>query len=248
MNIFFGFNEIAKADFPLMKIAQSYDLNSLTLDKLDSPLAKDVSSNEAGKEKPEIKETRELTEEEKSELKTKLGWTDKQLAKCTIDDDGVIHYRTDREDLEGKTSETGVPYERKRVTINGIEIDGVFPVFNSRFDVQLPEDLEKSSNAKQFKECNRQLKEAIENNPELRSQFDEEQLQDIADGDTPRGYVWHHNEEKGKMQLVKTEDHDRTQGGAAHTGGRALWAGCYGNSDVSDSTTSDTQGANQEVE
>ena len=248
MNAFFNVSEIAKNDSPLKKISQSFDAKSLSTADLDRSLAKEISSDEAGKEKKETKETRELTDDEKYYLKDKLGWTDKQISKCTIDADGVIHYRTDREDMEGKTGDNGVPYERKRITIDGVEIEGVFPVFNSTFDVQLPEELEKASNARQFKECNQQLKEAVNNNPELRSQFDEEQLQDIEDGDTPSGYVWHHNEEEGKMQLVKTEDHDRTQGGAAHTGGKALWGGSYGNSDVSNSTVSDATDVNQEVD
>ena len=42
-------------------------------------------------------------------------------------------------------------------------------------------------------------------------------------GKTPKGYQWHHNEEQGKMQLVKIEDHDKRRGGAAHTGGNVLW-------------------------
>jgi hypothetical protein len=52
-------------------------------------------------------------------------------------------------------------------------------------------------------------------------QFTEEQLEQIMNGDTPDGYTWHHNEETGKMQLVKSETHART----GHTGGRAIWGG-----------------------
>lgn len=177
----------------------------------------------------DVKPTRELTEEEKTMLQEKLGWTDKQISKCTIDEDGVIHYRTDREDMEGKTGENGITYERKTVDIHGVKVQGVFPVFESVCDVQLPEDLEKASNARQFRECNKQLKENVANEPELQATFTEEQIEEIEDGDTPSGYVWHHNEELGKMQLVKVEDHDRTQGGAAHTGGKALWGGSYSN-------------------
>lgn len=198
----------------------------------------------------DVKPTRELTDDEKNELQNTLGWTDKQIAKCTIDEDGVIHYKTDREDMEGKTGENGVLYERKTVDIHGIKVQGVFPVFESTCDVQLPENLEKASNARQFKECNKQLKENIANNPELRESFTEEQLEEIEDGDTPSGYVWHHNEETGKMQLVKVEDHDRTQGGAAHTGGKALWGGSYSNYDPTRSEAETTQCAvlNQEAE
>lgn len=199
----------------------------------------------------DVKPTRELTEDEKTMLQETLGWTDKQISKCTIDEDGVIHYKTDREDMEGKTGENGITYERKTVDIHGIKVQGVFPVFESVCDVQLPEDLEKASNARQFRECNNQLKENIANDPELRASFTEEQLEEIEDGDTPSGYVWHHNEETGKMQLVKVEDHDRTQGGAAHTGGKALWGGSYSNHETSTTTEPDatqTSVSNKEVE
>lgn len=165
--------------------------------------------------------TRELTDEEKQKLKEKLGWPDERFKKCTIDENGVIHYKTDRCDLEGKTSENGVPYERRTIEINGVKIEGVFPKFESAFDTNLdPENYKSKAYAK---ECNAKLKEAIQNDPELRSKFTPEQLKDIEEGRTPRGYVWHHNEEPGKMQLVKREDHDRAIGGAAHTGGSSLW-------------------------
>lgn len=169
----------------------------------------------------DVKPTRELTEDEKQRLKDVLGWNDNQIDKCSIDEDGVIHYRTDRCDLEGKTSENGVPYERKQIVINGITIEGVFPKFDSTYTTELPPDKLKSNTY--AKECNEQLKEAVQNDPELRSKFTDEQLNDIKNNRTPTGYVWHHNETPGKMELVKRSDHDRAIGGAAHTGGSALW-------------------------
>lgn len=227
------------SDSPLGKLLENFS-ETLTV-KYDSSLAKETD-NENAVDGSETKEMCKLTDKEKQKLKDTLGWSDKQIAKCTIDENGVIHYRTDREDLEGKNSENGVPYERKTVEINGIKVEGVFPVFSSEFDVQLPADLLKASNPKQFSECNRQLKEAVEKKPELAKEFADEQLEDIENGDTPEGYTWHHNEETGKMQLVKTEDHDRTQGGAAHTGGKALWGGKYDGADNTESgdTTQDS--------
>ena len=50
----------------------------------------------------------------------------------------------------------------------------VAPRFESAYDAQLPEDKLKSTDREQFKECNAQLKEAVENDPELREKFDEE--------------------------------------------------------------------------
>ena len=158
------------------------------------------------------------------EDKNKLGWSEEKIEKkCSIGENGIIQYKTDCQHLEGKCSENGIPYERKIVEINGVKIEGVFPVFHSVFDTELPKELYQSSSGKQFNECNNKLKEAIGSNEKLRQQFTKEQLQDIKNGDTPRGYTWHHNENPGKMQLVKTKDHDRTIGGAAHTGGNSLW-------------------------
>ena len=172
-------------------------------------------------ERESVDKARELTDEEKQWLRDVLGWNDNQISKCRIDENGTIHYRTDRCDLEGKTSENGVPYERKQIVINGIAIEGVFPIFDSVYTTDLPPDKFKSNTY--AKDCNAKLKEAVQNNPELRSEFTDEQLNDIANNRTPTGYVWHHNETPGRMELVKRCDHDRTIGGAAHTGGSALW-------------------------
>ena len=118
--------------------------------------------------------------------------------------------------------ETGVPYvEKEVVTDTGEKVKGVFPQFDSKIDVQLPEDMEQAPDRTQFAECNKQLAERVAKDPELRSQFTEDQLADIEDGYTPEGYTWHHNEEKGKMQLVDSDIHSQTR----HTGGRNIWGG-----------------------
>lgn len=218
--------EIKSADEVLAKIqadiSEEYSFNEKETQETSRTDVQEKEEAES-KDSPEYNEdgTRELTDEEKQELKNKLGWSDDKLKKCTIDENGVIHYKTDRCDLEGKTSENGVPYERRTIEINGVKIEGVFPKFESAFDTQL--DSNNYESKTYAKECNIKLKEAIENDPELRSKFTLKQIKDIEEGRTPAGYVWHHNEEPGKMQLVKREDHDRAIGGAAHTGGNSLW-------------------------
>ena len=107
----------------------------------------------------------------------------------------------------------------------GEDVEVVVPKFESKFDAQLPEDLEKASDKEQVKECNKQLKEAVENDPDLKEQFTDEQLEQIMDGETPDGYTWHHDAEKGKMQLVDSETHAKT----GHTGGRVIWGGGQSN-------------------
>lgn len=126
------------------------------------------------------------------------------------------------EDLEGQEHpETGVPFERKQVEVDGKQYEVVVPEFESSFDAQLPENMFEATDREQFKECNSQLKNEVANNKDLREQFDDEQLEQIENGDTPDGYTWHHDAEAGKMQLVDTEIHQKT----GHTGGRSIWGG-----------------------
>ena len=125
-------------------------------------------------------------------------------------------------DLAGKTHpETGVPFEERTVTLGGKESKVVVPKFESNFDAQLPDDMLRVTDDKQFRECNEQLKEALSKNPELKSKFSDKQLTQIKDGVTPDGFTWHHDAETGRLQLVDTVIHNKTN----HTGGRAIWGG-----------------------
>ena len=162
-----------------------------------------------------------------NEAKLKEGGYDpdkKVEKKDTVNDEKISYeIHTRNESLEGDRHPiTGVPFERKTVEdSDGNEVTGVFPEFDFDFDAQLPEDLYEASDKEQFAECNRQLKEAVEKDPELAKRFTPEQLEQIKNGDTPDGYTWHHNEEKGKMQLVDSDIHAKT----GHTGGKTIWGG-----------------------
>ena len=135
---------------------------------------------------------------------------------------GIERLKCLNEDLAGDVHpKTGVAFERKVVDLGDKKVEGVFPIFDSDFDVQLPKELLTESDAKQFKECNRQLKDELKNNPSLQEKFTNEQIEQIMDGETPDGKVWHHNEEVGKMQLVDFDTHDKT----AHRGGKSIWGG-----------------------
>lgn len=131
--------------------------------------------------------------------------------------------KTINDDYAGQMHpETGVPYVEKIVeTDTGEKVKGVFPQLESTFDVQLPDDLLNATDGKQFKECNQQLKEKCDNDPEYKNQFNERQRENIDDGNTPYGFTWHHNEELGKMQLVDYDTHANTR----HTGGKCIWGG-----------------------
>lgn len=129
---------------------------------------------------------------------------------------------TRNEKLEDKKhSETGVPFEKKEINIDGETVEGVFPNFDEVTSVELTEDMYKSKDSEQFKYCNTELKKQIENNPELKVKFTDEQIEQIEAGRTPKGYTWHHSEEVGKMELVDTGIHAKT----GHTGGKVIWGG-----------------------
>lgn len=127
------------------------------------------------------------------------------------------------ENLEGKKHiETGVEFERNIVELpDGHELEGVFPKFDTPFEMKLDESLFQESDEKQFEAANNKLKEGIENNYDLKNKFTEKQIEQIFDNEKPNGYTWHHSEDVGIMQLVDSEVHAET----GHTGGRALWGG-----------------------
>lgn len=133
----------------------------------------------------------------------------------------VRHLSTINENRAGEKV-NGVPYQLKRLKLNGEDVEGVFPVFESVFDVKLPKELYRASDAEQMKYCTKKLNEALKRNPELKKRFSERQLEQIENGE-PRisKFTWHHNEEPGKMQLVDADKHSSVR----HTGGRSLWGG-----------------------
>ncbi|MCR2802294.1 HNH endonuclease [Paenibacillus soyae] len=118
--------------------------------------------------------------------------------------------------------ETGVPYETKTIQLtDGQWVEGVFPDFNEVYAYELPESMYLQTDDVQFSYLNDQLANDIANDPALAATFTADQMEDIHNGDTPEGYVWHHTEEPGRMELVEVEEHAHS----AHTGGRELWGG-----------------------
>lgn len=126
--------------------------------------------------------------------------------------------------LDGSAHEiTGVPFETNTVDhVNG-QYTGVFPVFDSAFDVELPVDTLQYSDTIHIGIANMNLYEAIQNDPSLAVDlgFEAQDVENLQSAVTPEGYDWHHHEEPGRMQLVDEQDHGIT----GHTGGRNLWGG-----------------------
>jgi hypothetical protein len=201
----------------LSKTLESIDARSIDVSELDLPILKCMEST------PECEnsESRPLTQEEKDYYREKLGCSGRLLENATIDENGKIHLKTINECKEGQTGEDGATYERRTVEVNGVEIEGVFPQFDSTIDVHLPEQLIQAKDSAQAEYANQALKEKVNNDPDFAQQFSDEQLEQIENGETPDGYTWHHNEDPGKIQLVKTEDHQNNR----HTGGKVIWGG-----------------------
>lgn len=126
-------------------------------------------------------------------------------------------------DLAGaEHPETGVHYETKTINLpDGEWIKGVFPDFNEVYASDLPESMYLQSDDVQFSYLNDQLANDIANDPALAANFNADQIEEIQKGNTPEGYVWHHTEKPGHMELVVAEEHINS----AHTGGRELWGG-----------------------
>ena len=131
-----------------------------------------------------------------------------------------------REELAGMNHPvTGIPYERYIIKYSdGITREIVAPKFPTDFTATLQKSMytaKERIKGGQFEECTRQLKERINNDWRLKKKFTDEQLDQISNLITPRGYTWHHEPEEGKISLVATKLHQET----GHTGGRNLWGG-----------------------
>ncbi|SFS82964.1 HNH endonuclease, partial [Marininema halotolerans] len=104
--------------------------------------------------------------------------------------------------------------------------DNGFPIFDDwsikGADYQIPPSKYLENDETQFKEATIALRDKMQQNPSLESQFTDQQLKDIQAGKSKiDGLTWHHHQKPGKMQLVNTNIHGPTK----HTGGRAIWGG-----------------------
>lgn len=183
-----------------------------TVETTAEKIVKEVTETGAEKVTKETADT--IIEKTEKELGEKIGY---RYIECK------------NKDLEGlRHPKTGVEFVRKIVDdgVGGF-VEGVFPKFESNFDAVIPKELYKESNFIQFKEANSQLLEKIKNDPSLYKKFTVEQIDQIKEGIVtgmaPDGFIWHHNEEVGILQLVDQEIHALT----GHIGGRLIWGGGY---------------------
>ncbi len=140
--------------------------------------------------------------------------------------EGYVLKKTIKSDLAGEVHDvTGVGYKLKKLDYtDGTKIMGVYPEFPSFSDVQLSNTLYKASESEHKKYCMEELAKQVKPRwSKIRKNFTEEELEDIANGNIPERFVWHHNEEEGLMQLVDKKIHQNTP----HTGGMSQWGRGY---------------------
>ena len=108
----------------------------------------------------------------------------------------------------------------KKHPVSGVEFDSNgFPVFESKYDMQLnPEDYQKSRST-HFSRASTALYNDIMKDDNLRSQFTDAEIAILKKGKVPKAYTWHHHQDVGKMQLVDSYIHMKT----GHTGGFSIW-------------------------
>ena len=105
--------------------------------------------------------------------------------------------------------------------------DNGFPVFAANIEVAMPYSLFSRSDKAQFAFCNREVasragRDTTFSNalhPSLRAAYRARIV-----GGAPPGWVWHHHQDAGRMQLVRKTEHDAVCiGQVKHTGGAAIW-------------------------
>ena len=123
--------------------------------------------------------------------------------------------------------ETNIRFVIDKIDLSdGKHIEGVFPVFDSFQDVDLPKEYWKKSFDDQkdyLSDYMQKMAKDPDGKNELLKHFSADEVEDFTDGVIPEGYIWHHNQQEGLMQLVDATVHSKT----GHTGGMSIWGVGY---------------------
>lgn len=117
--------------------------------------------------------------------------------------------------------ETDVMFKEQTIHLTDEDLIGIFPVFESEFNVKIPESLYLSNDATQFAYANLSLSMNLDSDLIEDLGLSKEDIVALNNGSTPEGFVWHHGEQPGMLHLVNEEIHANT----GHTGGREIWGG-----------------------
>jgi hypothetical protein len=143
----------------------------------------------------------------------------------TLKVESIQRMETINQDLVGQEHPiTNVPFVKKAIVLPNGDIQiGVFPEFESYYDVRLPVSIYLQNDDVQFTYANHELYAAIDKDPSLANRLglSSHDINKLVNGEIPDGFTWHQNEEPGKLQLVEEDIHQST----GHTDGREIWGG-----------------------
>ena len=111
--------------------------------------------------------------------------------------------------MAGKThSKTKVKFDEKG-----------FPKFKSYTTIKLNRKYWHETRERHFYMANKILFKDTQRDARLRKKFTRQQIQELANNITPNGFVWHHHQDAGILQLVEEKAHSMTY----HIGGYTIW-------------------------
>lgn len=95
-----------------------------------------------------------------------------------------------------------------------------FPKFKSYYTVELKRKNFRKSREQHFYMANRILYKNSKGYW-LKKNFRNSEIELLSKGETPNSFTWHHHQDSGVMQLVKSDIHAKTP----HIGGYSIWGG-----------------------
>ena len=94
-----------------------------------------------------------------------------------------------------------------------------FPKFKSYSTIKLRRRYWRETRERHFYMANKILYNETQKDARKRKKFTSRQIQELANGITPSGFVWHHHQDAGVLQLVEEKAHSKTY----HIGGYTIW-------------------------
>lgn len=216
-------SEVSLKEFREGTIILQPDMEAIRTQSLEAVKQSNLEKVQNAVNEVSNSEFRELAEAEKQVLRESTHLSESAINNIRVDSEGNYYLKCINEGLADREHKiTNVKYVEKTINVDGVDIIVVVPEFPFAFEVNIPPEMWETGDAKIFKECTEQLKDYLETHPEMKTHFNEQQLEQIMNGEPYiKGYSWHHNEVPGKMQLVETKIHSTS----SHTGGNQIWCG-----------------------
>lgn len=117
----------------------------------------------------------------------------------------------------GLPSQAGKRNPKTKVRFN----EKGFPIFKAYYTVKLRRKYFRETREKHFYMANKILYKHTLSNCRIRNKFTKAEIKILSQGETPKRYTWHHNEQAGVLQLVEHDIHSKTP----HIGGYSIWGG-----------------------